>query len=1026
MPKAAVIRHRWHGEALAAAALLVVLLLLPCLAGAGAVLAAVRSDAMEKVLAAAQSNEQVSAILYLGSRVTMDELYPVARSLPMSERRAYVVRTLKARFAEMSSDLLPQLDGARRNGEVTHVRPLWVLNAVRITASAHYFSSLDAAAPAVEYVDADRPHPNTLDQEGWGVRDMQAERVWGQLGVDGSGVVVGHLDAGTDLSHPGLIGHFWLNPGEDLNGNGALDAEETNGVDDDGNGYVDDFFGWDFDRDNNDVNDEGGGHGTKSGSVISSSFGITGCDTISVAPGAKLMELSAFILQGAYFEASQYAIMMGAQVISSSVSFKSDDCDDADRLDCPNFVAHRRVAEIELAAGLIHANSTGNVAGAIQPPLSLPAPSNCPPPALTAMHPVHGGVSSIVSVTDYTMSGFHSFGGIGPAGWSRQDLCYHPRMPFCGPAGSGNEYPAEYDDYPYMNGTSPGLTKPDIAGPGTSVPLFSVSGGCTSGSGTSFATPHIGGALALICSAFPGITPEDAYLLLISTARDLGDTGFDNIFGFGKPQLFTACSTGVTQRGAVHGAVTTGGQPLAGVRISTDSTNSITTGPTGLYALSLPPGTYVVRYEKYGYQTVGQLLNVDAGQVLTQDVAMVTALTGIVSGIVATSNGDPIGGVPVSIPGTPLETVTDTDGAYQLTVYAGHYTLVAGALPWETRAVDLVVSSGAQTANVALARSPRAQRTGPDEYGYYIYDNFDTDTAAFNWVEINPGQDGLPGQSLAVGDEGITSRTLPFTFRFYGQDYNSISVGANGLIVLGNSGFTGWDIAPIPSTLPPDGYLAVFRSDWQTQFGSVWFYADEINGRAIVEWYDVPNYFGSTRATFQAILYDPAAYPTPTDDGPIKFQYQMMDRPFDGTIGIEDPTGQNGLQYGYQQQYEDHAAPIGTGRALYITTDSTFGPSAVEPVARPTLPAVFALAQNYPNPFNPTTTFAWTVARTADMRLTLYDVLGREAAVVFEGQQAPGEYRADFNGAHLATGIYFARLEANGQAIAVRKVMLLK
>ena len=218
----------------------------------------------------------------------------------------------------------------------------------------------------------------------------------------------------------------------------------------------------------------------------------------------------------------------------------------------------------------------------------------------------------------------------------------------------------------------------------------------------------------------------------------------------------------------------------------------------------------------------------------------------------------------------------------------------------------------------------------------------------------------------------------------------------------------------------------MWRADWQPQFGSVWYFADETNHRVIVEWYNTPNYLGSARVTFQAILYDPDIYPTPSHDSQIKFQYLTATRPFEATIGIEDPTGDAGLQYAYQLQYEEHAAPLASGRALLITTNSTHGISAVEPVIRPTLPTDFVLAQNYPNPFNPTTTFSWTVPQAADMRLALFDFLGREVAVVFAGQQSPGEYRAEFSGARLATGLYFARLEANGRALAVRKVMLLK
>ena len=114
----------------------------------------------------------------------------------------------------------------------------------------------------------------------------------------------------------------------------------------------------------------------------------------------------------------------------------------------------------------------------------------------------------------------------------------------------------------------------------------------------------------------------------------------------------------------------------------------------------------------------------------------------------------------------------------------------------------------------------------------------------------------------------------------------------------------------------------MWRSDWQGRIGSVWYYTDEENHRVIVEWYDVPNYFGSVNVTFQAILYDPDFYPTPTGDSPIKYQYLTATRPFEATIGIEDATGANGVQYAYQLQLDEYAAPIASGRALLITTDS--------------------------------------------------------------------------------------------------------
>jgi serine protease len=80
-------------------------------------------------------------------------------------------------------------------------------------------------------------------------------------------VIVAVIDTGIDWTHPDLRRLIWVNPGEDLNGNGQADPSDLNDVDDDDNGYVDDLIGWDFTTDGNDPMDTHG-HGTLVSGVI--------------------------------------------------------------------------------------------------------------------------------------------------------------------------------------------------------------------------------------------------------------------------------------------------------------------------------------------------------------------------------------------------------------------------------------------------------------------------------------------------------------------------------------------------------------------------------------------------------------------------------------------------------------------------------------------------------------------------------------------------------------------------------------
>lgn len=144
--------------------------------------------------------------------------------------------------------------------------------------------------------------------------DIRAPEAWAV--TQGSpDVVVAILDFGIDYDHPEFDGQIWTNQGETGNG------RETNGIDDDGNGYVDDWRGWDFVDSDNDPLDEDG-HGTHVAGVIAAKGG-DGAGITGVAPGSRVMALRVggprgVDLASATPAAIEYAAAMGARIVVQS------------------------------------------------------------------------------------------------------------------------------------------------------------------------------------------------------------------------------------------------------------------------------------------------------------------------------------------------------------------------------------------------------------------------------------------------------------------------------------------------------------------------------------------------------------------------------------------------------------------------------------------------------------------------------------------------------------------------------------
>ncbi|MCK4311256.1 MAG: hypothetical protein KAW88_00800, partial [Candidatus Cloacimonetes bacterium] len=228
---------------------------------------------------------------------------------------------------------------------------------------------------------------------------------------------------------------------------------------------------------------------------------------------------------------------------------------------------------------------------------------------------------------------------------------------------------------------------------------------------------------------------------------------------------------------------------------------------------------------------------------------------------------------------------------------------------------------------------------GPDAYGYYCYDDGDIDyynVPVYDWIEINQIGTELP--LYDNGDMGDTEDiTLPISFRFYGEEYNTATICSNGWLTPGHTDINSFMNWYIPGALGPSPIIAPFWDDLKTgSSGDVYWYYDSTQNYVIVEWDHLQNDYNNSEETFQVILYDSNFYPTSTGDSEIKFQYKVVNNVDQGTygggwyvehgqyatVGIEDQTGTVGLEYTFSNSYPVAAKPLQNQMALLFTGPS--------------------------------------------------------------------------------------------------------
>jgi len=956
------------------------------LAGAPAATAGILHPAVRAQIDAAGPHELLSVIVNMEAQAPIAQLNADLRiqGASRAQRSRRVLDALQS-VRSTQDALRVELDAAVLSGSVAGYTSYWVSNLMVIEAEPAMIEQI-AARPDVASVEPNfsvtliepvgRPQMGGQDELGEphgagagdgggprgiglapGVRAINADQVWHQLGYTGAGRVVANMDTGVDGNHPALNtrwrGFGGANPWQEC----WLDVLGTNSQ----------------------FPNDGNSHGTHVMGTITG-LGAATQDSIGVAPGAQWIASNA-INQGVGGGFDNDVIASFQWLMNPDGNVNTVD-------DVPDVVQNSWRINEGFGGGYTDCDSRW-----------WNAIDNCEAAGVVVTFSAGNegpGAQTIGSPPDRATTEFNVF-SIGAV-----DATNFPNFPY--PIASfSSRGPTGCNVVPLLK------IKPEVSAPGVDV-YSSIPGGGYSGSfsGTSMAGPHVAGIVGLMREANPNLDVDTIKQIIMETSRDEGAVGEDNTYGWGMVDAYAACiaaTVGFADIAGHVGNASFGGVPIQGVEVKLlESGNRFFTNASGDYSGAAAAGFYTVQASHPSFQTATANVSLVADQLSVVDFNLtdiagptITNVTNLIS------TTDTVGPYAISATVQDFSTVTSVSlfwsvngGVWNETGMLGlfqNYSTTLPGHPADTR-IDYYVQAedGIGLVSTSPATAPAEVYSLIVTELLYAYNGEDPNDA--NWTLTAPGD---------VATTGRWTRVDPIGTNYIGlimqpEDDHTPNPGVK-CFITGNNGTEAGDddvdngcttLTSPAFDLAGDESAIVSYWRWYAMGGAS---ADDelvvdVSSNNGSSWVPLER-TAAVQTDWEKATFDLADVITLTSQ--VRLRFIACD------INVQGLT---------EAGIDDFALEVFTPN----TTDVQ-SPAAV-------LPPSAALAQNHPNPVvRGGTTIQFVLSNAAQASMDIYDASGRRLRRLVNAPLASGAHSIawdgrDDNGRDLAPGVYFYRLTA--------------